>query len=76
MGARPLVFGHTFHLGLANSSLESASQRLCTTYSIEVVIGGGEGSHAPCDGHGVPRTLRFLFGHIYWVFLYTVVSAV
>ena len=61
MGVRPLVFGHTFRVGFANSSLESGSQRLCTSYTIEAVVDVGEGTHAPCDGHGTPRTLHFLF---------------
>ena len=75
MGVRPLVFGHTFRLGLASSSLENASRRLCTTYNIEADVGGGGGTHAPCDGHGTLRTLHFLFGHMLCVFLYEVVSA-
>ena len=75
MGALPLVFGHTFCLGLANSSLENASQRLCTTYNIEADVGGGGGTHAPRDGHGTQRSLHFLFGHMLGVFLYGMVSA-
>ena len=74
MGARPLVFDHTFCLGLASSSLDNASRRLCTTYSIEAAVGGG-GTHAPCDGHGTQCTLHFLFGCMLGVFLYGAVSA-
>ena len=73
MGAPPLVFGYTFRLGLANSSLENASRKLCTTYSIAAAIGRGGGTHAPCDGHGILYTLHFLFGRMFGVFLYGVV---
>ena len=75
MGVRPLVIGHTFHLGLAISSLENASRSLCATCNIEAAVGGVGGTHAPCDGHGTLRTLHFLFGRMLGVFLYGVVSA-
>ena len=74
--ARPLVFGYTSRLGLANSFLESASRSLCTIYSIETSVGGGGGTHVLCDGNDTPHTLRFLVGRMLGAFLSEVVSAV